>query len=88
MDFCLFRTLYFYYFLSPILSVKKADGDLRFYVNYRKLNKITKKDRYLLPLIIETLARIEGVKYFTKIDIIAAFNKLRIARASENLYYE
>ena len=41
---------------SPILFVKKADGGLRFYVDYRKLNKITKKDRYPLPLITETLA--------------------------------
>jgi len=43
-------------YLSPILFVKKADGGLRFYVNYRKLNKITKKDRYPLPLITKTLA--------------------------------
>jgi len=40
----------------PILFVKKADGGLQFYVDYRKLDKITKKDRYPLPLITKPLA--------------------------------
>jgi hypothetical protein len=43
-------------FASPVLFVKKADGSLRFCVDYRKLNAITKKDRYPIPLIEETLA--------------------------------
>jgi hypothetical protein len=38
-----------------VLFVRKPDGGLRFCVDYRKLNEITKKDRTLLPLIIETL---------------------------------
>ena len=36
-------------FTSPILFVRKPRGGLRFCVNYRKLNAITKKDRYPLP---------------------------------------
>jgi len=43
-------------FALPVLFVRKLGGGLRFYVNYRKLNAITKKDRYPLPLIKETLA--------------------------------
>ena len=45
-------------FASPVLFVKKADGSLRFCVNYRKFNVLTKKDRYPLPLIDETLAQL------------------------------
>ena len=45
-------------FASPVLFVKKADRSLRFCVNYRKLNVLTKKDRYPLPLINETLAQL------------------------------
>ena len=47
---------------SPILFVKKSDGSLRLCVDYRGLNDITKKDRYPLPLIEDTLHQIRGVK--------------------------
>ncbi|EFQ91503.1 hypothetical protein PTT_11644 [Pyrenophora teres f. teres 0-1] len=40
---------------APILFVRKLGGGLRFCVNYRKLNEITKKNYTPLPLIIETL---------------------------------
>jgi hypothetical protein len=40
----------------PILFVKKPGGGIRFCINYRKLNAITKKDTHLIPLIEETLA--------------------------------
>ena len=56
-------------FASPVLFVKKKDGSLRFCINYRRLNIIFKKDRYPLPLIKETLARISKTKIFTKINI-------------------
>lgn len=68
---------------APILFVKKPGGGLRLYVDYRKLNEITEKDRYPLPLIKETLSRVCRAKIFTKIDIIAAFNRLRMAEGEE-----
>jgi len=72
-------------YASPILFVEKKDGSLRFCVDYRKLNALTKRDRYPLPLIDETLARIQGSKYLTRLNIIAAFNKLRMHPGSEDL---
>ena len=56
-------------FAAPILFARKANGGLRFCVDYRKLNAITRKDRYPIPLLEETLARISGAKIFTKLDI-------------------
>jgi hypothetical protein len=56
-------------FASPVLFVRKADRLLRFCINYRKLNAITKKNRYPLLLINETLARLAKAKIFTKLDI-------------------
>ena len=67
----------------PVLFMKKAGGGLRFCVNYRELNRITKKDRYPLPLIYETLWNISKAKWFTKLDVIAAFYKLRILEGDE-----
>ena len=68
---------------SPILFVKKADGSLRVCADYRKLNDITIKNRYPLPLFRETLNNVCHAKCFTKLDIIAAFHKLRMAEGEE-----
>ena len=62
-----------------VLFVKK-EGGLWFCVDYRGLNDITRKDRYPLPLIKETLNGISKVRYFTKLDITAVFYKIRIAK--------
>ena len=43
-------------FVAPVLFIKKPDRSLRFYIDYKKLNLLTKKDQYLLPLIDKTLA--------------------------------
>jgi hypothetical protein len=68
---------------SPVLFVRKPGGGLRFCVDYRKLNAITIKNRYPIPLIQETLNRLSKAKVYTKLDIIAAFNRLRIAKGDE-----
>jgi transposase InsO family protein len=72
-------------FAAPILFVKKADGSLRFCIDYRKLNELTRKDRYPLPLIDEVLARIGQAKVFTKLDIRQAFHRIRMDPDSEEL---
>jgi len=68
---------------APIVFAKKADGTLRLYVDYRRLNKITIKNRYPLPLIGELLERISKAKYFTKFDVRDGYNWLRIASGEE-----
>ena len=45
-----------------VLFIRKLRGGLRFYYNYRALNKLTRKDRYPLPLIQEILSRITKAK--------------------------
>ena len=70
---------------SPVMFVKKPGGGLRFCVDYRGLNAVTIKNKYPLPLIAETLNRLSRAKIFTKLDIIAAFNRLRIKEGDEEL---
>jgi hypothetical protein len=48
--------------IAPILFVKKLKGGLRFYIDYKRLNRVIKKDRYLLPLIYKTLRNINKAK--------------------------
>jgi hypothetical protein len=68
---------------APILFVKKKDGSLRLCVDYRGLNKITKKNRYSLPLISGLLDRLRTEKIFTKLDLRGAYNLLRIRPGDE-----
>lgn len=70
---------------SPVLFVKKLGGGLRFCVDYRALNTITIKNRYPLPLIQESLARLSRAKIYTKLDVITAFNRIYITEGQEYL---
>ena len=45
-------------FASLVLFIRKLNKELRFYVNYKKLNVIIKKSRYLILLINEIVIRI------------------------------
>ena len=68
---------------APVLLAHKPGGGLRFCVDYRALNAITQKDRYPIPLIKETLSQIGKAKWYTKLDVIQAFHKIRIAKGDE-----
>jgi len=68
---------------APVLFVKKGDGSLRLCVDYRGLNEITIKNQYPLPLIQETLARLQKAKWYTKLDMRGAYNLLRMAEGEE-----
>jgi hypothetical protein len=61
-----------------VLFVKKPDRSLRFCIDFWKLNQLTYKDCYFLPLINETLAWISWAKIFIKLDIRQAFHCIRI----------
>ena len=68
---------------APVMFVKKKDGGLRLCVDYRGLNDITIKNRYPIPLIAVLLDRLVGAWLFTKLDLIAAYNALRIRAGDE-----
>ena len=69
---------------APILFVKKKDGTMRMCVDYRALNKITVKNRYPLPRIEELLDRLQGAKYFSKIDLRSGYHQIRVAENDIN----
>ncbi len=74
------------FYASSILFAKKSDDELKFCVNYRKLNAITKKNRYSISLIAKTIARLFKAKWMTKIDIRHALNRIRMhSKEDENL---
>ena len=68
---------------SPFFFVKKKDGLLRPVQDYRKLNNMTVKNRYPLPLISELINKLKGARYFTKLDIRWGYNNVRIKEGDE-----
>ena len=62
--------------LSPVFFIKKKDSSLRLVQDYRALNAITVKNKYLLPLISELINKLQGAKYFTKLDMCWGFNNV------------
>src|SRR6266516_2250114 len=58
---------------SPVVFVPKKGGEIRFCIDYRKLNKVTKKDNHPLPRIDEMLDKFEGSQWFSSIDLASAY---------------
>ena len=68
---------------SPVFFIKKKDGALRLVQDYRALNAITVKNKYPLPLISELIEKLQGVRYFTKLDVRWGFNNVRMKEGDE-----
>ena len=68
---------------APFFFVKKKDGSLRPVQDYQKLNEMTIKNRYPLPLISELVNKLKGAKYFTKLDVWWGYNNIQIKEGDE-----
>ena len=66
-------------YAAPILFAKKADGSLRLCVDYRGLNKITKKVQFPLPNIDTLLDSFAGATVFTALDLAQGYHQLRVS---------
>jgi hypothetical protein len=70
-------------YVANFFFVKKKDGKLRPVQDYRPLNKWTKKNQNVSPLIPEVIDRMAGCTLFTKFDVHWGYNNIRIKPGDE-----
>ncbi|QRV96463.1 Retrotransposable element Tf2 protein [Ceratobasidium sp. AG-Ba] len=68
---------------SPVIFVKKKNGKLRMCIDYQKLNDMTIKNAYPLPLVKDLLITLRKAKIFTKLDLKWGYNLVRIKEGDE-----
>ncbi|GKA65406.1 putative reverse transcriptase domain-containing protein [Tanacetum coccineum] len=61
---------------APVLFVKKKDGSFRMYIGYQELNKLTVKNRYLLPKIDDLFDQLQSLSVYSKIDLRSSYHQL------------
>ncbi|GFR18811.1 hypothetical protein TNCT_147691 [Trichonephila clavata] len=66
---------------SPVILVRKRDNTWRFCGDYRRLNRITKKDVYPLPRIDDTLDSLQGSKFFSSMDLSSGYWQIEVDEA-------
>jgi hypothetical protein len=63
---------------APVIFVPKNDGTQRLCVDYRALNEVTVKNKYLLPRIDDLFDQLHGACVFSKIDLRSGYHQLKI----------
>ncbi|KAG5887183.1 hypothetical protein JTB14_028986 [Gonioctena quinquepunctata] len=69
--------------VSPRVLVKEKDWDIRFCVDYRELNNMTKKYTYHIPNIDDNLTYLGGAQYFSCLDMFSGYHQVKIEKESK-----
>ena len=66
---------------SPSVLIRKRDGDIRWCIDFRAINQVTRKDAYPLPLIEQCLDALAGIVFMSTLDMNSGYWQLLLAIA-------
>lgn len=70
-------------FASPIVVVRKKNGQVRLCIDYRRLNLQTIKDAYNLPKLEDTFSALNGSQWFSVLDLKSGYYQIEVEEADK-----
>ena len=70
---------------SPCVPVRKTDGSLRFCIDYRKVNNLTRTEQFPMPDVNSCLYRAHNIQYFTKVDLVRGYYQVHVDEGSRDV---
>ena len=67
---------------APIIVVPKTDGGKHLVINYRALNKVTRKFTWPMPKVEDIFSKLNGATYFTTLDLHAGYHHIPLDKSS------
>ena len=67
---------------SPIVPIRKKDGQLRLCVDYRKINAVTVKDKFPMPNLADSIYATHDINFYTKLDMVKGYYQIPLAEDS------